>query len=91
MDLPSTTLTWFFNDDEFALYRLAQDQYPLTVNPLNATYAALIGGVDIQILDARHLTEANDTATFISTLRVLNISTVETVELVVDIFQLLLV
>ena len=51
--LSSDSLRWYFDDDLFAVYNLDEnDQYPLVLNPRNVTYSTLVGGVDIQILEA---------------------------------------
>ena len=53
VDLPSPILRWFLNDNQFAAYLGSpSDQYPLTLQPLNATLNVLVGGVNVQILEA---------------------------------------
>ena len=74
VDLPATTLRWFFNDDEFARYTFSHgDQYPFAVQPRNATYNSLVGGVDVRMLRASH---NEDMASFLSTMT-LNISALQ--------------
>ena len=73
--LPSTTSRWFFNGNQFALYTISiTDIYPQTVEPQNATYNTLIGGVNIQILEANVNEDNPDVANFLSTMTVHNIS-----------------
>ena len=72
-----TVLRWFVNDDLFASYDLIpSDMYPLTVEPVNATYNALVGGADVQILAASLNEENQNFASFLSTMTV-NISALQ--------------
>ena len=75
MDIVGTSVRWFFNDELFALQDIVNiDEYPFTVEPRNATYNALVGGVNIQIITAGPNV---DLASFNSTLTV-NISALQT-------------
>ncbi len=72
-----TTLRWFFNDDLFATYAyIPTPEYPFTVLPGNATYNALVGSVDIQILEVSLNEDDPDMASFLSTMTV-NISALQ--------------
>ncbi len=74
VEFSQTTFRWFFNDDLFAAYPYSPNhQYPFTVPPENATYNALVGGVDVQILEASLNEDDSDIVTFLSTMTV-NIS-----------------
>lgn len=71
MDLPSTSLRWFLNGDEFARYTFARNHlYPRNVEPENATYNMLIGVVNIQILEASVNENNADEANFLSILTI---------------------
>ena len=72
-------MRWFFNDQLFAVKDVIFiSQYPFTVEPRNATYNALVGGVDIQILGASQNQNNLDVISFNSTLTV-NISALQRV------------
>ena len=72
-----TVLRWFVSDDLFATYDvIPSDLYPLTVEPVNATYNALVGGVNVQILAASLNEDNQDFASFLSTMTV-NISALQ--------------
>ena len=68
----SDSLRWFFNDvDTFALYAIIPDDvYPLSVQPLNATYNELVGRVDIQIIEASTHEDNPELFGFLSTMAV---------------------
>ena len=69
VNLPSTTLRWFFDNDLFAVYPFSRTaSYPLTVEPLNATYSSLVGGVGVQVMEASLNEDNTDMASFISTM-----------------------
>ena len=74
MDLSSTVLRWFLNDDLFAIYPLLSHMYPYRVHPENMTFSTLLGGVDIQILSASLNENNRDSANFLSNMTVYNIS-----------------
>ena len=68
-------LNWYFNDDRFARYPFDPDfpsQYPLTLEPENATFNSLVGGVQIQITASG----IENNASFLSTMTV-NISALQ--------------
>ena len=71
VDLPDTALRWFFDDDftSFAAYTFDPNNnaYPIHVAPRNRTYNSLLGGVNIQILNA---SRNEDMASFLSTMMV---------------------
>ncbi len=72
-----TTLRWFFNDELFATYAyIPTHEYPFTLLPGNATYNALVGGVDIQILEASPNEDNPDSATYLSTMT-MNVSALQ--------------
>lgn len=66
--IPSSTLRWFFNNNSvLATYPFDQtDEYPLTVEPNDA----LLGIVEIMILEASLNADNVDLTNFISTLKV---------------------
>ena len=73
VDLPAT-LRWFIDNNEFATSPFVpSNSYPLSVEPTNATYNALVGGVNVQILAASLNVDNRDMASFLSTMTV-NIS-----------------
>lgn len=77
VDLPSTSLRWFFNGNEFVHYTfIMNDMYPVKVEPTNATFNNLLGGVDIQILEASINRDNPDRANFLSTMTV-NVASVQ--------------
>ena len=74
INLPSTTLRWFFNNEQFAQYPLTPgDTYPMVIQPTNTTLSGLVGDVAIQILEATNREDNPDVASFLSTMTV-NIS-----------------
>ena len=79
VDIVGTNSRWFFNDELFASVDIVSiDQYPFTVEPSNATYNTLVGGVDVQILAASQNESNLDVVSFNSTLTV-NISALQIV------------
>ena len=69
VDFESTNVRLFLDNDEFASQDVATiPQYPFTVEPLNATYNALVGGVGVQILEAGLNPDDQDSASFNTTL-----------------------
>ncbi len=76
VDLPTSILRWFFNSDQLAFYVYNMDQYPFPVEPQNVTLNDLVGGVDIQILEASLNVNDRDITNFLSTMTV-NISALQ--------------
>ena len=75
VDLLSVSLRWFFNNDLLAVYTVtANHRYPFSVVPLNETYSILVGGVDIQILEANPNENNPDIVSFCSSITFNNIS-----------------
>lgn len=71
MNLPTTIFRWFFNDDLFARYEFDfNGEYPLSVQPVNATYSVVLGGVNVQMVAATLNDNNQDIANFISTMTV---------------------
>ncbi len=76
IQLSDTVLRWFYDADQFADYAInLADSYPLAVEAENATYNAVVGGVDIQILAATHDSDQN-MASYLSTMTV-NVSALQ--------------
>ena len=83
-DLMSTNLRWFLNNDLFALYTtldLGGHNYPSSLDPLNLTYSTLVGGVDIQILEANPNENNPDIVSFRSSITFNNISQLQVAEI----------
>ena len=74
MELPSTVLRWFFDDDPFAFYTFGlDDNFPIHVDPqLNIPG----GNVDIKVVMATPNENDQDIFSFLSTMKV-NLSAVK--------------
>ena len=73
--LNSSNLRWFLNDYFFATYAIIlSHQYPFSLEPQNLTYSTLVGGVDIQILEANPNENNPDIVSFRSSITFNNIS-----------------
>lgn len=69
VDLPSTSLRWFFNGNEFARYTIStNDFYPMQIEPENTTHYTLLGCINIRILEASVNEDNPDRANFLSTI-----------------------
>ena len=78
VDLSSPILRWFLNDNQFVLYAISpSDEYPLPLEPPNATLNALVGGVNVQILNASFNEDNPDAIASIQSTMTVNISALQ--------------
>ena len=78
VDLPSTVLRWFFNDELFALHSFVpSDSYPIAAQLIvNMDLNIQLGDVDIKIEEASQPDLTVEVANFLSTMK-LNISALQ--------------